>query len=159
MTRRWLTLPLCAIALALLSATPVAAAKPESFDFDDPQLEADDSATLTAECGFAATVDYSGHVIFHVDRSGRYIEVDDYQTKGTFTNVATGTTVSFHDSGPNRVSVTADGHVVIEITGRDHSGGAWVGVVTVDVTTGEVLSMHGHALDDVFDDLCERLAA
>ena len=33
MSRRWLTLPLCAIALALLTATPVAAAKPESFDF------------------------------------------------------------------------------------------------------------------------------
>jgi len=34
MSRRWLTLPMCAIALALLTATPVAAAKPESFDFE-----------------------------------------------------------------------------------------------------------------------------
>src|SRR6185503_10757715 len=146
-----------AIALALLTATPVAAAKPESFDFDDPQLEADDSATLTEECGFAVTADYRGHVIFHVDTSGRHIEVDNFQVQGTFTNVGTGAAVSFHDSGPNRVSVTDEGHTIVQITGRDHSGGSWVGMVTVDTTTDEVLSMHGHALDSVFDHICELI--
>jgi len=136
MSRRWLTLPLSFVALALLTAAPVAAAKPESFDYDDPQLEAEDSAALTEECGFAVMADYSGHVIFHVDKSGRHIEVDNYQVQGTLTNVGTGTTFSFHDSGPNRVSVDAAGHVIVQITGRDHSGGGWVGLVTVDTTTG-----------------------
>ena len=158
MSRRWLTLPLCAIALALLTATPVAAAKPESFDFDDPQLEAADAAAATEECGFAVSVDYSGHVIFHVDRSGRHIEVDNFQVQGTFTNVATGTSFSFHDSGPNRVSVDAAGHVIVQVTGRDHTGGGWVGQVTVDTTTGEILSMHGHELGAAFDGICDKLS-
>ena len=109
MSRRWLA-PLFALGLVALAAAPVAAAKPESFDFDDPALEAEDSAALTQECGFAVTADYAGHVIFHVDRSGHYVEIDNYQVQGTLTNVATGTTVRFHDSGPNRVSVDAAGH-------------------------------------------------
>ncbi len=158
MSRRWLA-PLFALGLVALAAAPVAAAKPESFDFDDPALEAEDSAALTQECGFAVTADYAGHVIFHVDRSGHYVEIDNYQVQGTLTNVATGTTVTFHDSGPNRAAIDADGHTILQITGRDHTGGGWVGLVTVDLDSGEVLSMHGHELGATFDGICDKLAA
>jgi hypothetical protein len=158
MSRSRLVIVLCALGLSLVTVAPVAAADPTVIDFDDPALEAADSASFTTQCGVPIAVDYAGHIVFHLRASGPWFEIDAFQTMGTYTNLLTGSSVSFHDAGPIRHSLSDDGHVIIDVTGRHHSS-RWVGRITLDLSTPtvDVVAMHGHPLVDVFGNVCELL--
>jgi len=154
---------LFAAVITLALAITAAAASPSRtvISFDDPILEAEIAADLTAACGAPIAVDLSGKVeIIALNKSTQAgaIEIDAFETRGTFTNTATGATATLVDAGPDLVKYDAKtGHVVVAITGRSITGSGVIGRVVVDLDTGEVLSVAGLAKGDFVENLCSEL--
>jgi hypothetical protein len=75
-----------------------------------------------------------------------------YAIRFTYTNPANGITVQATDVGPDRFYVK-NGHLYIAITGRSFN----IGVVIIDLETGEVVHQAGKANDSFYDTLCDKL--
>jgi hypothetical protein len=152
-----------AVVLTLAVAGAAAAARPEKtvISFDDPALEAEVAADLTAACGAPIAVDLSGKVeiiVFDKSQQAGVTEVDAYETRATFTNTDTGATTSLVDAGPDLLKYDAKtGRVVLAITGRSLTGSGVVGRVVVDLDTGEILSVAGLTKGDWIENICAEL--
>jgi hypothetical protein len=152
-----------AVVMTLALATAATAARPEKtvISFDNPELEAEVAADLTAACGAPIAVDLSGKVeiiVLNKSRQAGAIEIDAYETRGTFTNTATGATATLVDVGPDLVKYDPKtGRVVVAITGRSLTGSGVIGRVVVDLDTGEVLSVSGLPKGDFIENLCREL--
>lgn len=150
-------------AVSLLIVAAAFAAKPtrEVVSLDDPAIEADLSAFLTAQCGTEIAVDLSGHVIILVftDRNGDFVrELDVFEIQGTFTNAETGETTTIVDAGPDIVTVKDD-TLFVAITGRSVSGSGVIGRVVVNLETGEAVFVAGKKLGDFGANLCAELGS
>jgi hypothetical protein len=149
--------------VTLVIATAASAAQPTKtvVSFDDPALEAEIAGDFTSACHAPIAVDLSGKVeIIVLDKSTRAgaIEIDAYQTRGTFTNTATGATATLVDAGPDLVKYDPKtGDVVLAITGRSITGSGVIGRFVVDLDTGEILSVSGLAKGDFVANLCAEL--
>lgn len=149
-----------AVLLCALGLTAAAgAARPEIFrvSFDDPAIEAEEVAFVSELCGFPVEVDLEGKVVIHVFDGGRTIEVDNYNIRGLYTNPANGETWRLVDAGPDRVYVR-DGQIFIGITGRSFSGSGVIGLVVIDMATGEVVFTAGNDVGFYVETLCPAIA-
>jgi hypothetical protein len=161
MTKGLMFISAAVITLALAITATAANPSKTVISFDDPELEAAIAADLTAACGAPIAVDLSGKVeIIVLDKSKQAgaIEIDAYETRGRFTNTATGATATLVDAGPDLFKYDSKtGHVVVAITGRSITGSGVVGRVVVDLDTGEVLSVSGLEKGDFIENLCSEL--
>ena len=152
--------PLAAIALLLsvVPATFAAGGGPtrELIDLNDPQIDIDESAWASDLCGFEVDAEVSGFwnfMVFPDDR--RMFEIDSYHTRATYTNVATGATVRLRDVGPDRGYIR-DGVAYVGVTGRSVTGSFNIGVVVIDLSTGEAVFQAGRT-DDFNARLCSEI--
>jgi hypothetical protein len=161
MTKGLMSVAAAVITLALAITATAASPSKTVISFDDPILEAEIAADLTAACRAPIAVDLSGKVeIVVLDKSKQAgaIEINAYETRATITNTATGATATLVDAGPDVVKYDAKtGHVVVAITGRSITGSGVIGRVVVDLDTGEVLSVSGLAKGDFVENLCSEL--
>lgn len=110
-----------AICLAVLAASPAAAARPiqEFVPINDVGVV---DEFLSELCGFEVLVDGSGHIIFRsfVDADGNTVrEVNNFAIQVRF--YSENGEVNVVDVGPDRVWVNADGSLDIFITGNPQS--------------------------------------
>jgi hypothetical protein len=121
--RQGLSSVLAVVVLGLVTAAPVLAAKPEieveevSFSFLDE--------FLTEECGFPVTFSGEGQVIHRTwtDENGD-VTREVHTVNHTRSLTANGQTLTFKDSGVDKVTINPDGTVQVEIIGN-------LGVLTV----------------------------
>ena len=146
-----------ALLIALVTTTVLAAGPTrEVFDLNDPQIDVDESAFWSAECGFPVQADISGQIAFLIfpDGDGRsVVELDVFGIRAAFTNPATGKTLRNTDVGPDRIYVQ-DGILYVAITGRSFN----LGVVIFDITNGFVLVHQAGRDNGFFEGLCDNLA-
>jgi hypothetical protein len=154
---------LSAISVAALVLTGAAtAATPTQFrvSLDDPVLEADLAASLTAACGTAVAADTNGFILVKLfDRKGGGgpVEMNVFHLTATFRNVATGATTSLLDVGPDRITFDRKGNLIVTIIGRSLTGSGVIGRVVVDAATGAVLSSSGRGVGDWVENVCAEL--
>jgi hypothetical protein len=152
---------LATVALVIGVAAPAAlAAGPQRtvIDLNDPQIDIDESAWASDMCGFPIRAEVSGHIIVLVFPDGRRrVQTNVYNQKATYTNVATGTSLRLRDIGPDR-TYWLDGRLVTAITGRSLTGAGVIGLVIVDVETGEVLFQAGNEVGYFYDGFCAAMA-
>jgi len=153
---------LAALVLTAVLAAPALAAKPsrEVIVGTTEELAAD-SAFVTELCGFEVSASGSSRVIVHVftDSTGAFVrEIDGYQIVETFTNVATGMSVTLHDVGPDRVWLARDGTTMLAQVGRSLTGSGYIGRVVVNLDTGEVVSTAGREVGSLEEVICAPLA-
>src|SRR6187402_2442118 len=134
-----------AVALALLlTLVPGALAggqgpTREVLDLNDPQVDIDESAWASEQCGFEIDARVSGHWTFLVFPDGRRtVEIDSYHTLVTYTNVETGATLRLRDIGPDRFYIK-DGVAYVGVTGRSTTGSGVIGLVVINLDTGDVV--------------------
>src|SRR5687767_8702185 len=125
MTGRRLLLAVSVAALVLTGAA--AAATPTQFrvSLDDPALEAELAASLTAACGTAVAADTDGFIL--VKLFDRTVEMSVFHLTATFRNVATGATTSLLDVGPDRITFDRNGNPIVTIIGRSLTGSGVIG--------------------------------
>lgn len=146
--------------LCVLGLTATAsAARPEvfKFSFDNPDIEADEAAFVSGICGFPVEVDMEGKVVIHLFDGGRMVEIDNYSVRGLYTNPANGKTWKLVDSGPDRVYVR-NGELFLGITGRSITGSGVIGLVVIDLATGEAVFIAGNDRGFYVDTICAALA-
>lgn len=156
--RRMVAAALCAAILATVGAGSVLAAKPTTFIVDVSETESEDEALLLAICGYPIDVENRGHIVVHLfDGHTPLIEIDNYQMFESFS--ANGKTVVAHpDAGPDVIWVGSDGDVFLALVGRSVTGSGVIGRTVVNLSTGELVSSHGHELGDFIEFLCSELA-
>jgi hypothetical protein len=158
--RRRIALSRVEMVVALVTATPVLAAKPtkEVIDIGSPAFEAMVEADLLALCGFAIELDGAGHIVVHEFQGHRrLVEIDNYRMFETFS--ANGKSVVVHpDAGPDILWIGEDGHLYIALVGRYVTGSGVIGRTVFDLDTGELVSSHGRDVGDFIDRLCTELA-
>lgn len=150
-----------ALLLTAVIAAPVAmAAGPDriAIDLDDPQVDVDDSAFWSAECGFEISVDNRGQVRGLLFSAGArsVVELWVYNIRATYTNVATGVSVTVRDDGPDRFYVR-DGMAYVAVTGRSTTGTGTIGVLVFDTGTWEIVHEAGRDVGVFYDTLCDSL--
>ena len=156
--RAWLA----AMALLLLVAAPVQAARPEIevVDVASAENEAETEAFLLVVCGFAIDFEGEGHVITQTfDRAhGQRVvtSMSHYRLSETFS--ANGTTIVVRvDAGPD-IFFSDSGVDYLAITGRSITGSGVIGRTVYDLETGEVVSQAGNEVGDFLALLCTELA-
>lgn len=112
-----------ALLLGGMVAGPVAAAQPH-IEVEEISFSILDEF-LTAQCGFTVTLSGEGQVIHRtwVDENGD-VTREVHTVNHSRSLSANGQTLSFKDSGVDKVTINADGTVLIEIVGN-------LGVLTV----------------------------
>ena len=151
---------LASLALCLAAAPAVMAGPPdrEVTNLDDPTIDAEESAWASGFCGFEIVADVGGHIgTIVMDGTGHVLELNLYAIRATYTNPETGATFRYRDIGPDRLYVK-DGRAYVAVTGRS-SGSGVIGVVVIDLETGEFVHVAGNDVGDFYDGMCETLAA
>jgi hypothetical protein len=159
--RRLMSLPVILL-LALLLPAGALAAPPDRFvvDLNDPDIDVSESAFVSGLCGFDIDAQVSGHIVFTVfdDDSQRHVvELHHFGIRTTYMNVATGAVVRVRDIGPDRHYIS-DGVLHVAITGRSEGGTGIVGVVKINLETGEVEHVAGNDIGVFLDRLCGELS-
>jgi hypothetical protein len=152
-------LALAAVVL-LLPSVALAAPARDSVSLNDPAIDADESAFVSDLCGFAIDADVSGHIGFvTLGREGSpgTSQLNLYDVHATYTNPANGNVVRLRDIGPDRFYVQ-DGVAYVAVTGRSETGSGIVGVVKIDLATGEVVHQAGNDIGVLYDRICAALA-
>jgi hypothetical protein len=153
---------LAVVCVALLwpSAALGAAPTREFISLDDPAIDADETAFVTDLCGFPVDAEVSGHVIvtsFPRDGAPGVFALNVYGVRITYTNPETGKIVRLRDVGPDRFFVKG-GIAYVAVTGRSETGSGIVGVVIIDLATGEVVHQSGNDIGVIYDRLCAALS-
>ena len=154
-----LTLALLLVALGAIGVAG-ASAKLEVIDLNDPAVDAEDSAFLTAVCGFPVVAEASGHIIFHLDRSGHLVDLANYAIRERLTSEWG--TFTIRDAGPDMFFLR-DGALHVALVGRSITGSSVVGRVVVNIDTDEIVSVAGRlvgdeVLGDPFAPICRALS-
>lgn len=146
---------------ALTLASPALAARPTitviDFSQFEPFAEADWSASVEdGGCGFTVDVEFEGHIIVHEFSGEGVIEVDNWQV--TMSYSANGKTFDLgHPSvGPDRIWIARDGTLYLATSGRSVFQ-SLIGRSVWNVDADTLVSSHGRAVDDPFDDICAML--
>ena len=154
---------LLALLMTAALAAPALAGKPtrEVIDIGTPADEAEWGAYMTALCGFTITASIESTVTVHVftDRNGEFKrEIDKYLSWDTFTNPATGASVTLHDVGPDLFWFNHDGELMLAIVGRSLAGSGYVGRFVINLDNDEVVHISGRFVGSFEDQICEPLA-
>ena len=155
-------------ALAVLSLLLLALALPGSalarpsidrIDLNDPALDAEESAFASELCGFPVIANYAGHILVKtLDRAGPgTVALTVYGMRIDYRNPANGAVYKARDIGPDRVYVK-DGVLFVAVTGRSEGGTGVVGVVKINLETGEVVHQSGNEIGFLYDHLCDDLS-
>ena len=133
---------------------PVAfAGKPTMERFDVDGTFAD--GFLTAACGVDVMTHIQGHIIFRTFAGGGNVEVNTVNF--ALTAMAGDNTYSFRDVGADHVQVKKDGTEILSIIGQIPFD--FIGVLKINLTTGEVIHEPGHDISGRLDDACAALTA
>lgn len=146
-------LVLVVVGLGIIAVASAAAGQPVMTreDIDDTFHD----EFLSDECGFAVTTHASGHVISReFDRAKGTVAVNTLNIGLTAT--ANGNTYRFRDVGADHVKVTKDG-VILSIIGQIPFD--FIGVLKINLDTGEVVHEPGHDISGRVADACAALAA
>ena len=110
-------------------------------------------------CGFPVIANYAGHIQFKtLDRTGPgTIDLAVYGIRIDYRDPANGATYKSRDIGPDRVYVQ-DGVLFVAVTGRSEGGAGVVGVVKIDLETGEIVHQSGNEIGFLYDHLCDDLS-
>jgi hypothetical protein len=155
-------LAILASVLVLLGAAPAAIGggpTREVISMADPALDAEESASLTEECGFPVRARNAGHIIIQVFPAGsrKMQQLDHYNIRATYTNLETGAYVLLRDIGPDRWYVR-DGKAYVAVTGRATTSTGVIGQVVIDLETGETVKSVGNDVGVFWDRLCAALS-
>jgi hypothetical protein len=146
-------LVLVVVGLGVIAVASAAAGQPVMTreDIDDTFHD----EFLSDECGFDVTTHASGHVISReFDRAKGTVAVNTLNIG--LTAMANGNTYRFRDVGADHVKVTKDG-VILSIIGQIPFD--FIGVLKIDLDTGEVVHEPGHDISGRVADACAALAA
>jgi hypothetical protein len=144
---------LAILVAAVVSVSVATAGAPELERFDIDVTSPD--PFLTAECGVAVTTRERGHVIVRVwDREKGTVELRTLNI--ALTAMAGDNVYRFRDVGADHVTLTKDGPV-LSIIGQIPFG--FIGILKIDLTTGDVIHEPGHDISGRLDDACEALTA
>jgi predicted metalloprotease with PDZ domain len=151
---------LATLAGALVPAVLAAGPERTVISLADPELDAQESAILTEQCGVPVSASNAGHVIYQVFPGGprSITELDHYNIRATYTNLATGTSVRLRDIGPDRFYIR-DGKAYLGVTGRSTTFSGVIGLVVFDLETGEIVKSAGNEVGIFWDSICEALGA
>ena len=153
-------LVLVSVALLFPSAALGAAPTRDFISLDDPAIDAEETAFVTELCGFPVDAEVSGHVIvtsFPKDGAPGVFALNVYGVRITYTNPETGKVVRLRDVGPDRFFV-GGGIAYVAVTGRSETGTGIVGVVIIDLATGDVVHQAGNDIGVFYDRLCAALS-
>jgi hypothetical protein len=153
-------LALVCLALLFPSAALGAAPTREFISLDDPAFDADETAFVSDLCGFPIDAELSGHVIvtsFPKESTPGVFALNVYGVRVTYTNPETGKVARLRDVGPDRFFVKG-GVAYVAVTGRSETGSGIVGVVIIDLTTGDVVHQAGNDIGVIYDRLCAALS-
>jgi hypothetical protein len=156
---RFVRLMLAACVLLALAAGPaMAAPNTVVIDLNDPAIDAEESGFASDVCGFPIVADVSGHIRFVTfDGQGSVQELHLFNVLATYTNPETGATYRLRDIGPDRIYVKR-GILYVAVTGRSETGTGVIGVVKINLDTGEVIQTAGKGIGFFYDRLCAQLA-
>jgi hypothetical protein len=162
MVARFRVLALAMSLAALLGAAPVALAAGPTHtveSLNDPQIDVDESAWASDWCGFAVVADVAGRIgSLEFSANGRsVVGLNVYGIRVTYTNAETGATVKLRDIGPDRFFMK-DGRAYVAVTGRSLTGTGVIGVVVLDLETGEVVHGAGNDVGLFNDWFCDAIA-
>jgi hypothetical protein len=151
-----------ALLMTAALAAPALAGKPtrEVIDIGTPADEAIWGAYMSTLCGFTITASIESTVTVHVftDRDGEFKrEIDKYLSWDTFTNPATGASVTLHDLGPDLFWINRDGELMQAIVGRSLTGSGYIGRFVINLDSGEVVHISGRYVGTFEDQICEPL--
>lgn len=151
-----------ALIIALMLPASALGGRPthEVVTFNDPAIDDEESAFVSAYCGFPVEAEFGGRVGYIIlDRQGApgTFELDVYGFRGTYVNPENGNVVRVRDIGPDRFYVQ-DGIAYVAVTGRSEGGTGVVGVVKINLTTGDVVHESGHVIGYAYDRVCAGLA-
>lgn len=151
-----------ALVLGLALPASVLGARPEhsSLTFNDPAIDVEETAFVSAYCDFPVEADFSGRIGFLVfDRNGApgTFEIGVYGLRGTYVNPENGKVVRVRDIGPDRFYIR-DGIGYVAVTGRSEGGTGIIGVVKINLDTGEVVHQAGNEIGYAYDRICAELA-
>jgi hypothetical protein len=156
-------LAILASLLVLLGAAPAAlGAGPtrEVVSLADPELDAAESAMLTAQCGVPVSASNAGHIIYQSFPSGRrsVMGIDHYAIRATYTNLLTGATVRLRDIGPDRWYSRGD-TLYLAVTGRATTSTGVIGQTVFNLALDDPIKTVGNNVGVFWDSICEALGA
>jgi hypothetical protein len=139
--------------LAIVAAPGAWAGKPEMERVAVNDTFHDDF--LSAECGTDVTTRAVGHLIFRVfDRSKGLVELTTINIGLTAT--AGDNTYRFRDVGADQLKLTKDGPI-LSIIGQVPFD--FIGVLKINLDTGEVIHEPGHLISDRVEEACATLTS
>jgi hypothetical protein len=153
-----LTLAVCALLALAVGTARAAAPTTMVIDLNDPAIDADESAFASDVCDFPIVADVSGHIrLVTFDGGGSVQNLNLYNVLATYTNPETGATYRLRDIGPDRFYVKR-GVLYVAVTGRSETGSGVIGVVKINLDTGEVVHSAGKGIGFFYDRLCAAVA-
>jgi hypothetical protein len=141
------------VVIAAVIAPVAFAGKPtmERFDLDTSFADGD----LSAECGVAVTTHVRGHIIFRTFAGGGNVSLNTLNFALTAT--AGDNTYRFRDVGADHVVVKKDGTEILSVVGQIPFD--FIGVLKINLTTGEVIHEPGHDVSGRLEGACAALTA
>jgi hypothetical protein len=141
------------LVLGVVAVATATAGQPTFDRVDIDETFPDDF--LTDACGFDVTTHARGHVTSReFDRAKGTVTVNSINIG--LTAMANGNTYRFRDVGADHVKVTKDG-TILSVIGQIPF--EFIGVLKVNLDTGEVVHEPGHDISGRLDDACAALAA
>lgn len=152
--KTWVAFVPLVVAVVLVVAAPGAwAGKPviERFDIDETSPD----GFLSAECGTDVSTRARGHIIVRVfDRDKGLVELRTINVG--LTAMAGDNTYRFRDVGADQVKLTKDGPI-LSIIGQVPFD--FIGVLKINLDTGEVIHEPGHLIGDRLEEACAALTS
>jgi hypothetical protein len=141
------------VVIAVAIAPAAVAGKPtiERFDVDRTFLD----EGLSEACGVPVTTHIRGHVTLRVFENGTNVTLNTLNF--ALTAMAGGNSYRFRDVGADHVKVTKDGSEVLSIVGQLPFD--FIGVLKINLTTGEVIHEPGHDISGRVEEACAALTA
>ena len=157
MTRRgsitWLAGILIAVSSAIAPSASAVAPSIERVEIN----EVFPDEFLTEACGVDVTTHLEGHLIFRVFSRQGTGPVELTTLNLAFTAMAGDNSYRFRDVGGDLTLVKPDGTVVLSIIGQVPFG--FIGVLKIDLETGEVILEPQHSLEGQLEEICAALTA
>lgn len=156
MSRRGLGSWLAAtLLIAALVAPSALAGKPVTERFDIDETFPDEG--LTEACGVQVTTRAQGHVIVRSFPGNGTGPAEIRTLNIALTAMAGDNTYRFRDVGADHVQIKKDGTAILMIIGQVPFD--FTGVLTINLTTGEVIHEPQHGIGDRLDEACAALTA
>jgi hypothetical protein len=148
---------LLSVLLSVVVAVPAFAAEPQNplvISFNDPALDAEESAFWTRVCGFPVTADLSGHIIVHNEKDGAVQTLVVFHITARLTS-ANGS-YFLVDVGPD-IFFTRNGVPYVAVVGRSITGSGVIGRVLVNEATMEITISGRLVGDELFGDFTKPI--